>query len=107
MKIAGDNVLVIVPDNHPDAPIEFEGTPIINIPGFRFPLYKLITLTFGLRGLYHALKGFDPDVIHLTTPGLVTFATILYARLLRKPLLFSYHTHVRLHCYHTLFVSDR
>lgn len=95
LRNAGDEVLVIVPDNDPNAPTEFEGTRIVSIPGFRFPLYRLITLTFGLRGLYSALRDYDPDVIHLTTPGLATYATLLYARLLGKPLMFSYHTHVR------------
>ncbi len=44
--------------------------------------------------MYQALKDFDPDVIHLTTPGFLIFSTLLYARLLRKALLLSYHTHV-------------
>lgn len=94
LRDAGDSVLVIVPDNSPDAPTEFAGAKIVNVPGFRFPLYRRITLTLGLRGVYSALKSFDPDVIHLTTPGFLIFATLLYARLLRKALLLSYHTHL-------------
>ncbi|CDF35291.1 unnamed protein product [Chondrus crispus] len=94
LRDAGDSVLVIVPDNDPDAPTEFAGAKIVNVPGFRFPLYHRITLTLGLRGVYTALKEFDPDVIHLTTPGVLIFATLLYARLLRKALLLSYHTHL-------------
>ncbi|CAN8069896.1 unnamed protein product [Agarophyton chilense] len=94
LRAAGDDVLVIVPDNDPLAPTEFEGATIVNVPGFRFPLYRRITLTLGLRGVYRALKRFDPDVIHLTTPGFLIFATLLYARLLRKALLLSYHTHL-------------
>lgn len=96
LQEAGDEVLVIVPDNSPDAPTEFAGAKIVNVPGFRFPLYRRITLTLGLRGVYQALKDFDPDVIHLTTPGFLIFSTLLYARLLRKALLLSYHTHVSL-----------
>lgn len=94
LREAGDQVLVITPDNNPDAPTEFAGAKIVNVPGFRFPLYRRITLTLGLRGVYQALKDFDPDVIHLTTPGFLIFATLLYARLLRKALLLSYHTHL-------------
>lgn len=94
LREAGDQVLVITPDNNPDAPTEFAGARIVNVPGFRFPLYRRITLTLGLRGVYQALKDFDPDVIHLTTPGFLIFATLLYARLLRKALLLSYHTHL-------------
>lgn len=94
LRDAGDEVLVIVPDNDPHAPTEFAGARIVNVPGFRFPLYRRITLTLGLRGVYSALKEFDPDVIHLTTPGFLIFATLLFARLLRKALLLSYHTHL-------------
>lgn len=94
LREAGDRVLVIVPDNSPDAPTEFAGAKIVNVPGFRFPLYRRITLTLGLRGVYQALKDFNPDVIHLTTPGFLIFATLLFARLLRKALLLSYHTHL-------------
>lgn len=94
LREAGDDVLVIVPDNSPHAPTEFAGAKIVNVPGFKFPLYRRITLTLGLRGVYQALKDFDPDVIHLTTPGFLIFATLLYARLLRKALLLSYHTHL-------------
>ncbi|KAA8498997.1 Sulfoquinovosyl transferase SQD2 [Porphyridium purpureum] len=91
---AGDEVLVITPDNSPDAPSEFEGAKIINVRGFRFPLYKHITLSFGFRGVYAALKAFQPDVLHVSTPGFMVFTTMLYARLLRVPMLFSYHTHL-------------
>ncbi|PXF46721.1 Sulfoquinovosyl transferase SQD2 [Gracilariopsis chorda] len=94
LRQAGDDVLVVVPDNDPNAPTEFAGATIVNVPGFRFPLYRRITLTLGLRGVYRALKQFDPDVIHLTTPGFLIFSTLLYARLLRKAILLSYHTHL-------------
>eukprot|EP00177_Eucheuma_denticulatum_P008104 GFKZ01014767.1.p1 GENE.GFKZ01014767.1~~GFKZ01014767.1.p1 ORF type:complete len:575 (-),score=58.30 GFKZ01014767.1:681-2246(-) len=94
LREAGDEVLVIVPDNDPDAPTEFAGARIVNVPGFRFPLYRRITLSLGLNGVYSALKHFDPDVIHLTTPGFLIFSVLLYARLLRKALLLSYHTHL-------------
>lgn len=94
LQQAGDQVLVIVPDNSADAPTEFAGAKIVNVQGFRFPLYRRITLTLGLRGVYSALKLFNPDVIHLTTPGFLIFSTLLYARLLCKPLLLSYHTHL-------------
>jgi sulfoquinovosyltransferase len=94
LREAGDEVLVIVPDNHPEAPTEFAGAKIVNVPGFQFPLYRRITLTLGLRGVYGALKEFDPDVIHLTTPGFLVLTTLLFARLLRKPLMLSYHTNL-------------
>lgn len=94
LKDAGDEILVIVPDNDPKAPTEFEGVPIKNVSGFRFPFYNEITLTFGIQGVYTAIKDFKPDVIHSTTPGVSTFATCAFAKYLKIPLLLSYHTHV-------------
>jgi len=94
LKEAGDNVLIICPDNKPDAPTEYKGAKIKNVPGFRFPLYNRILVSFGLQGVYSALRDFNPDVIHLSTPGFMTFAVLVFARLLRKPLVFSYHTHL-------------
>ena len=35
-----------------------------------------------------------PDVIHVSSPGVLVFAGILYAKLLDLPLVVSYHTHV-------------
>lgn len=94
LKRAGDEILVIVPDNKEDAPVEFEGVTIRNTSGFKFPLYEEVTLTFGLRNIYGILKDFRPDVLHATTPGMSTPALIVYARMLKIPLLLSYHTHV-------------
>lgn len=35
-----------------------------------------------------------PDVIHVSSPGLLVFSGILYAKLLDLPLVVSYHTHI-------------
>jgi len=94
LKAGGDEILVIVPENDPGAPTDFEGVKIVNVPGFRFPLYKEITLTFGFHGVYQAIKDFKPDVIHSTTPGLSGYTTLVIAKMLKIPLLLSYHTHV-------------
>lgn len=34
------------------------------------------------------------QVIHVSTPGVMCFAAVLYARLLAVPLVMSYHTHI-------------
>lgn len=35
-----------------------------------------------------------PDIIHASYPGTMVFAVILFAKLLRIPLVVSYHTHI-------------
>jgi sulfoquinovosyltransferase len=40
------------------------------------------------------LERLKPDLIHATSPGLFCLAAIFYARMMRIPLLLSYHTHL-------------
>lgn len=35
-----------------------------------------------------------PDLIHVSCPGTIVFAAVLYSRMLGIPLVVSYHTHV-------------
>lgn len=39
-------------------------------------------------------RAFKPDIIHCSSPGIMWFAALVYSRLLKKPLVYSYHTHV-------------
>lgn len=39
-------------------------------------------------------RAFRPDIIHCSSPGIMWFAALIYSRLLRAPLVYSYHTHV-------------
>ena len=41
-----------------------------------------------------ACRAFQPDVIHCSSPGVMWLAALVYSRLLKKPLVYSYHTHV-------------
>ena len=95
LQAGGDEAEVITPDDSADRPSEFLGIPITYVPGFRFPLYKQVQLTLDLG--WHAfgrLKASRPDLIHAVTPGIFVMPAIVYARLLRIPLVISYHTHL-------------
>jgi hypothetical protein len=88
-------VEVVTTDDVPNAPDKFLDFPVRYTPGFRFPLYKHICLTFDVKMVaYHFLRRFRPQLMHVATPGFFCFAAIIYARLLRIPLVFSYHTHL-------------
>lgn len=69
----------------------------MNVLGFRLPQYHsptlLLSLGLSLRVLWHLVTK-RPDVIHVSTPGVMAFAAILYAKMLSVPLVMSYHTHV-------------
>lgn len=92
---SGDTVEVMTTDDVPDAPTRFLDFPVHYTPGFRFPLYKHICLTFDVKMCaYHFLRAFRPQLLHVATPGFFCIAAAIYARLLRIPLVFSYHTHL-------------
>jgi len=77
-------------------PTEAFGYPIEHTQGFRFPLYNHIVLSFDLpelRGL-RMLERFRPDLIHVASPSFLCSAAVLYGRVLRIPVVASYHTHL-------------
>lgn len=39
-------------------------------------------------------RAFKPDIIHCSSPGIMWLAALIYSRLLKAPLVYSYHTHV-------------
>ncbi len=54
-----------------------------------------VPLTFALSPrIWREVRDFQPDLIHCSSPGVMVFAAKLYAWLLKKPIVLSYHTHV-------------
>lgn len=96
---AGDDVQVLTVDTQTpekDLPKDAFGFTISHTQGFTFPLYNHISLTLDLPELKGAsvLEKLKPDLIHVSSPGFMVFASIFYARVMRIPLLMSYHTHL-------------
>jgi sulfoquinovosyltransferase len=78
-----------------DQPEEYCGARVVEAFSFSFPWYKNLPLSFGLSPrIYKEIKDFSPDIIHCSSPGVMWFAALLYSRLLKAPLVYSYHTHV-------------
>ena len=95
LQQGGDQAEVITPDDTPDRPDDYLGMPITYVAGFRLPLYKQVQLSvdFGFLALKR-LRASRPDLIHAVFPGCFTIPAIIYARLLRIPLVIPYHTHM-------------
>ena len=95
LRELGDDVDVFTPCVDP--PATFHGAKVHRVLGFPLPLYNsptlLLSLGVSLRVLAR-LVARRPDVIHVSAPGMMVFAAIAYARLLRIPLVVSYHTHI-------------
>eukprot|EP00891_Asterochloris_glomerata_P003976 jgi/Astpho2/3976/e_gw1.00063.105.1_t len=95
LRELGDDVLVVTPD--PKPPKNYFGARVVNVLGFSLPQYKsptlLLSLGLSVRVLWQLIMR-RPDVIHVSSPGLLVFSGILYAKLLDLPLVVSYHTHI-------------
>jgi len=98
---AGDNVEIVTTEietrtSKEKLPTSIFGYNIYHTLGFTFPLYNHIALTFDLPDMIGAkvIERFKPDLIHATSPGLFCLAAIFYARMMRIPLVMSYHTHL-------------
>ncbi|KAL3160021.1 hypothetical protein ABBQ38_010407 [Trebouxia sp. C0009 RCD-2024] len=95
LRELGDDVTVVTPDVNP--PKQYFGARIVNVLGFRMPYYKsptlLLSLGLSIRVFWHLIMT-RPDVIHVSSPGVMVFAGILYAKILDLPLVVSYHTHI-------------
>jgi hypothetical protein len=99
LRGAGDNVTILTTDSRTipkQLPDQFVGYPIQHTKGFPCPFYDTMSITMDLpqmKGI-RIVEQFSPDLIHATSPGLLVFAALFYARMYRIPLLISYHTHL-------------
>ena len=110
LKKAGDDVEILTVDSKTpvkDLPREFQSFPIRHTQGFTFPLYNHISLTIDLPEMKGAkiIENFKPDIIHVTSPGFLLFAAMFYARVMKIPLVMSYHTHLPSYGTYMAFVS--
>lgn len=86
----GHEVLIIAPTGITD----FEGTPVIGVSGFPFPLYPDLKVGIPRPAVGAALHKFNPDVIHAINPAMLAVTAFYYSVRYHKPLVVSYHTHL-------------
>ena len=87
----GDQVLVVAPDGGLK---EHKGAKIYGVSGFPLPLYPELTLALPRPSIGEALDGFKPDLIHVVNPAVLGLAGLFYSKVMKLPLVASYHTHL-------------
>ncbi|MEA5620056.1 glycosyltransferase family 1 protein [Cronbergia sp. UHCC 0137] len=87
----GDQVLVVAPEG---GLTEHKGAKIYGVTGFPLPLYPELTMSLPRPAIGHALEEFKPDIIHVVNPAVLGLAGIFYSKVLKIPLVASYHTHL-------------
>ena len=69
--------------------------PIHYMHGFRCPSYPLMSMSLDWTAKAgRVIRQMRPDLIHVSCPGLLCLAAIVWSRLFRIPLVMSYHTHL-------------
>lgn len=87
----GDRVLVVAPEG---GITQYKGARVYGVSGFPLPLYPELKLALPRPSIGHALEEFQPDVIHVVNPAVLGLAGLFYAKVLKLPLIASYHTHL-------------
>lgn len=97
LRRTGHEALVIAPDTLPgEAPAEriHDGIRVHRVPSRMFPRVTTLPLGVPTPRMVRALRGFDPDVIHLASPALLGYGGVRAARRLGVPAVAVYQTDV-------------
>lgn len=87
----GNQVLVIAPDG---GIAEHKGAKVYGVSGFPLPLYPELKMALPRPSIGYALEEFQPDIIHVVNPAVLGLSGIFYSKVLKIPLVASYHTHL-------------
>ena len=87
----GNQVLVFAPDG---GITEHKGAKVYGVTGFPLPLYPELKMALPRPAIGSALEEFQPDIIHVVNPAVLGLAGIFYSKMLKIPLVASYHTHL-------------
>jgi glycosyltransferase involved in cell wall biosynthesis len=94
LRRVGDEVLVFAPRYPSGGPDSYAGASIHRVFGIPLPPYPQVRLCPPHPGIGHALKRFEPDLIHAVNPFVLGPGGAFYARRNGVPLVASYHTNV-------------
>ena len=91
LQRTGNQVLIFAPDG---GITEYKGARIYPVSGFPLPLYPELKLALPRPAIGYELEQFQPDIIHVVNPAVLGLAGLFYSKLLKIPLVASYHTHL-------------
>lgn len=91
LQQGGDQVLVIAPDG---GVTEYKGAKVYGVSGMPLPLYPELKLALPRPSIGEELEAFQPDLIHIVNPAVLGLAGLYYAKMMKLPLIASYHTHL-------------
>ncbi|MGM3308837.1 glycosyltransferase family 4 protein [Anabaena sp. WFMT] len=87
----GNQVLVFAPEG---GITEHKGAKVYGVSGFPLPLYPELKMSLPRPSIGYELERFQPDIIHVVNPAVLGLSGIFYSKVLKLPLVASYHTHL-------------
>jgi phosphatidylinositol alpha 1,6-mannosyltransferase len=87
----GHDALMFAPKG---SPARYAGTRIISFDGLSFPPYPDFKLISPTAKLSQHWRDFQPDLVHVVNPIMLGIGAIRRARIMRLPIVASYHTDV-------------
>jgi len=76
-------------------PLTYHGARVVETLSFQLPWYEKLHMSFALSPkVLSELKSFKPDILHCSSPGFMVMAAVIYTKMMKVPLLLSYHTHI-------------
>ena len=97
LRCTGHEALVIAPDNPPGQPPAdriYDGIRVHRVPSRMFPKITTLPLGVPMPRMLRAMRGFEPDVVHLASPALLGYGGVWAARRLGVPTVAVYQTDV-------------
>ena len=91
LQAGGDEVMVFAPSG---GPAELFGAPVVSLPSVPFPFYPELNVAAPRASMRKHLEAFRPDVFHLFEPSLLGIGGIYYGKVMRVPIVISYHTNL-------------
>jgi glycosyltransferase involved in cell wall biosynthesis len=97
LETNGHQVLLLGPETGMD---KYAGAEIVGTVGVPLPFYPELKCNFFRPLFIDRLKAFSPDVVHLVDPVILGVPGLVVSRLMKKPLISSYHTNLAMYCRH-------
>jgi sulfoquinovosyltransferase len=86
---------VVNKEGTPSRPTSHLGATVHHTKAFPVPFYDQLGVSIDWKlKIPRVIRRMRPDILHVSSPGAIVFAGLLYSRLFQIPIVSSYHTHI-------------
>lgn len=92
LQNTGREVLIFAPDNNGHTPEYLGPSRVVSVPALGLPMAPETKMAFPTFQVTSALDEFQPDLIHLFSPAVLSMAGVLFGANQRVPVIANYQT---------------